>query len=211
MIKLKGFPFNPLQVNTYLLYNDEQKCIIVDPACIYQEEKNTLSGFIEEQNLEPVMLVNTHCHVDHMVANGFINEKYGLKPMIHEAGKAILDSAPEQAQLMGFPAFSNPDPVRYLNDNEIISLGDDKIEIRYTPGHADGSICLIIHDQKILLSGDVLFANSVGRADLPTGDMGLLRKSIREKLFTLDDDFIVYPGHGPATTIGNEKAYNPFV
>ncbi len=211
MIELKEFAFNPLQVNTYLLYNEERKCIIVDPACIYQEEKDALSGFIEEQKLKPVMLVNTHCHVDHAVGNGFINEKYGLKPMIHKAGKPILDSAPEQGQLMGFPPFSNPEPEKYLLDNENISLGDDEIEVRYTPGHADGSICLIIHEQKILLSGDVLFANSVGRADLPTGDMGLLRKSIRKKLFTLDDDFVVYPGHGPATTIGNEKAYNPFV
>lgn len=211
MINLKQFAFNPLQVNTYLLYNENGKCIIVDPSCIYAEEKQKLQDFIDQHKLSPQMLINTHSHIDHVAGNQFVYETWGLKPHIHQAGKNILESAPEQAMLMGFPPVKVEMPEQYLTDGQRIQLDDDEIEILYTPGHADGSICLIMHKEKFLLSGDVLFAGSVGRADLPTGNMELLVKSIQEKLLPLPGEYVVYPGHGPATSIEDEINFNPFL
>lgn len=211
MIKLKQFAFNPLQVNTYLLYNEKGQCVIVDPSCIYAEEEKKLQDFIETNGLKPTILINTHCHVDHVAGNQFVFKTWGLKPQIHQAGESILESAPEQAMLMGFPPVTVQKPDKYLKDGKIIQLCKDEIEIRYTPGHADGSICLIMHKEQFLLSGDVLFAGSVGRADLPTGNMELLVNSIKEKLMTLPGEYVVYPGHGPATSIEDERNFNPFL
>ncbi|MFO8054277.1 MAG: MBL fold metallo-hydrolase, partial [Bacteroidales bacterium] len=187
------------------------ECIIIDPAFIEPSEHKTFKTFIEEQGLYPVMLINTHGHIDHVSGNSFIEETYGLSPAIHRDGQSILDSAPEQGAIMGFPPMKNPAPQQYLSDGEIIQLGSDRIEVRYTPGHADGSISLVLHNERTVLSGDVLFAEGVGRADLPTGNMETLQKSIKEKLFVLPDDFTVYPGHGPVTTIKHEKTHNPFL
>lgn len=211
MIKLKRFTFNPLEVNTYLLYNNARECVIVDPACSNEEERTRLKAYIDQQELTPVMLINTHCHYDHISGNAFVYESWGLAPMIHKEGLSIMHSATEQALFLGFEPAESPNPIQFLQDNEIVKLGDEEIEIRYTPGHADGSICLVLHKEKYLLSGDVLFAESVGRTDLPTGSMEVLQKTIREKLLSLDDAFVVYPGHGPETTIGTEKIVNPYL
>mgnify|MGYP006277478559 CR=1 FL=1 len=211
MIKLKEFTFNPFQVNTYLLNNEEKECIIIDPACSNQEEEKVLADYIQEQELNPIMLINTHCHIDHITGNQFVYDTWGLKPVIHRKGLPILESSSEQALFLGFPATKGPAPEQFLQDNEKIHLGNSSIEVRYTPGHADGSICLILHDERFIISGDVLFAGSVGRADLPTGDMALLQKSIEEKLLSLPDDFTVYPGHGPSTTIREEVNGNPYL
>lgn len=210
MIHIKKFIFNPLQVNTYLLYSDDGDCIIIDPANSDSGENQQLAGFIENQKLSPVMMLNTHCHVDHILGNAFVYETWNLKPIIHESGKSILEAAPDQAMMLGLSFEKSPMPEKYLQDEEILKLGDDHIEVRYTPGHADGSICLVMHRENMVISGDVLFAEGVGRTDLPTGDMEKLQQSIREKLLPLDDNFTVYPGHGPPTTIGNERNYNPF-
>ncbi|MFW6019045.1 MAG: MBL fold metallo-hydrolase [Bacteroidales bacterium] len=210
MIHLKKFIFNPLQVNTYLLYNDKGYCIIVDPANSNAQEDQQLAEFIKHKELSPVMLINTHCHVDHILGNAFVYDTWGLKPVIHEEGKGILEAAPDQAVMIGLSFRKSPAPEKYVQDGQVLELGDDQIEVRYTPGHAAGSICLVMHQEKILISGDVLFAEGVGRTDLPTGNMDLLQRSIQEKIMPLDENFTVYPGHGPSTTIGNEKMYNPF-
>ncbi len=210
MISIEQFVFNPLQVNTYVLFNESRKCIIVDPACIEPGEQQALTHFMEKMGLSPVMLINTHGHVDHMVGNQFIFDVYGLSPVIHKEGLSILQSASEQGMLMGFPPVKSPSPKSWLEDGQMVELGDDTLEVRYTPGHADGSICLIAHREGFIISGDVLFAGSVGRADLPTGDMERLIQSIREKILPLPGSFTIYPGHGPATTVSEEKAHNPF-
>lgn len=210
MLKIKSFIFNPLQVNTYLLYNEQGDCLIIDPACMEKREEQELSAFVGENSLKPVMLINTHSHVDHIVGNHFVYKNWELKPQIHQEGGPVMDSAPEQAILMGFPFKEGPKPEKMLAHGEQVELGDERIEIRYTPGHADGSICLLLHNEKKVIAGDVLFAGGIGRADLPTGNMDLLLKSIREQLFTLEDDYVVFPGHGPQTTIGEEKNHNPF-
>lgn len=143
--------------------------------------------------------------------NWYIYQNWGLTPIIHKAGLPLFDSASEQADMMEFPYREGPKPEQYVAGNEFLYLDEDKIEVRYTPGHADGSICLIMHNEKSLIAGDVLFAGGVGRANLPTGNMDLLLNSINEQLLTLEDDYKVFPGHGPGTTIGEGKAYNPFL
>lgn len=210
MILIEQFVFNPLQVNTYVLYNGSGDCIIVDPACMEPAEQQGLTGFIEQKGLTPVMLINTHGHVDHVVGNQFIYTTYGLTPVIHKEGLPILQSAPEQGEVMGFPPVKSPAPESWLEEGQTIELGQNKLEVRYTPGHADGSICLVAHKEGFVITGDLLFAGSVGRADLPTGNMDQLIESIREKILSLPQNFTVYPGHGPATTVGEEKANNPF-
>lgn len=211
MITIQKFTFNPFQENTYLLFDETGQSIVIDPGCYEQHEEEEISGFIQHHKLTPVRLVYTHCHVDHMLGNNYICKTYGLKPEIHKAGLPFLINAPHQGKVYGFELEKSIEPEKYIEDEEIIRLGDSKLRVVYTPGHADGSICLISEDQKFVIAGDVLFQESIGRTDLPTGDYDLLIDSIHQRLFTLDDDFTVYSGHGSETTIGYEKKYNPFV
>lgn len=211
MIHIKVFVFNPFQENTYLLYDETNECVIIDPGCYNPDEELELVKFIEENGLIPVKLINTHTHIDHILGNNFIHEKYGLKPMVHKAGEVFLESAPEHGKMFGFSLNEMIMPEKYLEDNQHVKFGNSSLEVLYTPGHVDGSVCLVHFEKNFVISGDVLFNGSVGRTDLPTGDFDLLAESITKKLYTLPDHFKVYPGHGPVTTIGEEKAGNPFV
>lgn len=211
MINIKIFEFNPIRVNTYIIYNESKECIIVDPGCYYKNEENELSGFIEKELIKPVRLINTHTHTDHIMGNNYIIKKYSLPVEIHIGAEYFLKNAKNWGEMLGFNIEDIQSPLKYLNDGDIINFGNSELEVAYTPGHADGSICLINKKQKFVISGDVLFAGSIGRTDLPSGDFDILEKSIKEKLYILDDGYIVYPGHGPTTTIGEEKHNNPFV
>ncbi|MFW5707688.1 MAG: MBL fold metallo-hydrolase [Bacteroidota bacterium] len=211
MLKIKTLSFNPFQVNTYILYNENRECIIVDPACYGSQEEQTLKSFIEENQLTLRKVINTHCHIDHILGNNFVFKTWNVKPSMHEDGKGFLANAPEYGEAFGFEIEKPISPEEFLREGDIISLGENELKVLETPGHADGSICLYNDKQKFLIAGDVLFHNSIGRTDLPTGNFETLKKSIYNKLFVLDDDVTVYCGHGPTTTIGEEKQNNPFL
>jgi len=211
MLTIRPFIFNSFGVNTYVLYDESLECIIIDPACQYPDEENELAGFIEANNLKPVRLINTHTHIDHILGNAFISEKYNLLPEMHTDAVIFLDSAKQAGAVYGLKIEKVIFPVHFLSDGDVVKFGNSVLRILFTPGHAAGSICIVCDAGSFVISGDVLFQESIGRTDLPTGDLDLLLASIREKLFTLPDSFKVYPGHGPATSIGYERRNNPFI
>ena len=211
MFHLKVFTFNPVQENTYLLYNEEKECIIIDPGCYFDAEKEELKSYIQVNNLQPRLLLNTHCHLDHVFGNKFIAEEYNLTLKAHLLEKEILELAPASGLMFNLPFDNYQGEVIYLKEGESISLGEDKLKIIHAPGHSPGSICFYCEKQKFIIGGDVLFNNSIGRTDLPGGNHEDLLRNIKEKLFLLPDDVKVYPGHGEETTIGNEKKFNPFL
>ena len=208
---LSRFVFNSFGVNTYIIADESGKCMIVDPACQYAGEETELAGFITGHNLTPVMMVNTHFHVDHVVGNNFVCKRFNLQPVCHPKSKMFWETATEFGSVFGLKITDVIIPQNFVNDGDILQIGDTSIEVIYTPGHADGSICLVNHAARYVISGDVLFRDSIGRTDLPTGNFDTLHHSITTKLFTLPDDYTVYPGHGPETTIGYEKINNPFL
>ena len=211
MLSVKSFTFNPVEENTYVLYNEKKHCCIIDPGCYFQEERDGLKTFIEKTGLEPVLLLNTHCHLDHVFGNKFIHETWKLELYLHELEKQVLGYAPVSAQLYQLPFENYSGPLHYLREGEVIKLGDDELQVFFTPGHSPGHVCFYSEPGGFVIDGDVLFNSSIGRTDLPGGDYATLIESIQTKLFTLPDDTKVYPGHGPMTTVGFEKMNNPFV
>jgi len=211
MFQIQSFSFSPIQENTYLLFNEFKQCIIIDPGCYFDEEKETLKAFIQQKGLTPVMLLNTHCHLDHVFGNKFVAETYGLTLQLHEKEKAVLAFAPTSGLMYNMPFDNYSGEFILLKEGDKISLGKDELEIIETPGHSPGSICFYCSKQNFVISGDVLFQRSIGRTDLPGGDHQTLLKSIRQKLFVLPDETVVYNGHGNSTLIGEEKKYNPFL
>ena len=211
MLTVRSFIFNAFGVNTYVLYDESRECIIIDPACQEPDEEDELAGFIEANELKPVRLVNTHMHIDHILGNEFISEKYNLLPEVHADAIVFLGTASQAAAAYDLRIGKIISPAKFLNDGDILKCGNSSLGVLFTPGHAAGSICLVCHADSFVITGDVLFQESIGRTDLPTGDLNQLLTSIRQKLFTLPDSFKVYPGHGPATSIGFERRNNPFI
>jgi glyoxylase-like metal-dependent hydrolase (beta-lactamase superfamily II) len=211
MLTIKSFTFSPVQENTYILYNDKKECGIIDPGCYFPEERTTLTTFIEENGLRPVLLLNTHCHLDHIFGNKFVFGKWGLVPHIHLAEKPVLDAASEAGIRWQLPFDNYQGKLAYIKEGTTIAIGTEELEIRFTPGHSPGSVIFYYEPGGFLIGGDVLFNGSIGRTDLPGGDFETLFRSIQTQVFTLPDDTKVYPGHGPLTTVGFEKMNNPFV
>lgn len=211
MLHLQSFVFNAFQENTYVLYDDTKQCVIIDPGCYAAAEQQQLVNFIESNELIPVKLLNTHCHIDHILGNNFVSKKFNIGLEIHEADLPTLLATTEYGHLYGFTVDPSPQPTRFIQNNETITFGNTDLEVRFTPGHAPGHVVFIHHNERFVINGDVLFYNSIGRTDLPGGEHNTLIKSIHQELFTLPDDYIVYTGHGPSTTIGEEKKNNPFV
>ncbi len=211
MLHVQPFTFNPVQENTYIIYNEKKQCAIIDPGCYFASEEKALVDFIEENSLNPVYLLNTHCHLDHIFGNRFIHKKFGLTLHLNKLEKPVLEYGPTSAQHWQLP-FDNYDAeLKFIDEGNILKIGDDKLHILFTPGHSPGSISFYSKENKFIISGDVLFEGSVGRTDLPGGDFNILEESIKIKLYTLPEDVIVYPGHGDSTTIGDEMKTNPFV
>jgi hydroxyacylglutathione hydrolase len=211
MLQIKVLTFNAVQENTYVLYNEFKECIIVDPGSDSDEEKEALKDFIETNGLQPKMLINTHCHLDHVFGNKYVAEAYQLTLQIHKNEEEMLQMAPASGLMFNLPFDNYTGQLIFLKEGDIIFLRDDILKVIEAPGHSPGSICFYCEKQKFIIGGDVLFYQSIGRTDLPGGNHESLIKNIKEKLFLLPDDVKVYPGHGPATTIGDEKKYNPYL
>lgn len=211
MITIQIFTFNPYQENTYVLSNQQKDCVIIDPGCYTAAEQNELKNYIHQNNLKPILLLNTHCHIDHVLGNKFVFDTYGLKPIIHKNEIPVLDSIPGYAPMFGMQYELSPVPEAFLEAGDKVMLGDEEFSVLFTPGHSPGSICFYHPKQQFVIGGDALFYGSIGRTDLPGGNYDTLISSIRTQLFSLPDEVKVYPGHGPATTIGWEKKHNPFL
>ena len=210
-LKIHSITFNPFEENTYIINNDNGECIIIDPGCYDQTERNELKRLIDDAGWKPVRLINTHCHIDHVLGNAFVANTYNLGLEIHRGEIPVLKSGLTVAGMYGIPYDPSPDPVSFLDENTEMSFGGANIKILYTPGHSPASICFYSASDGWLIGGDVLFYESIGRTDLPGGDHNTLLNSIRTQLFPLPAETIVYPGHGPQTTIGYEKMFNPFL
>lgn len=212
MASVHSFTFNPFQENMYIVYDDSKECLIIDPGCYHAHEKTQLLEFIQQHHLQPVRLINTHCHIDHVFGNAFIASTYDLGLEIHEGELPVLNAVARVADMYGIPyPEPSPNPTRYIAEGEVISFGNTTLKTLFTPGHSPASISLYSEEDQFVLAGDVLFQNSIGRTDLPGGDFDTLIQSIRQQLFTLPDKVVVYSGHGASTTIGTEKQSNPFL
>jgi glyoxylase-like metal-dependent hydrolase (beta-lactamase superfamily II) len=211
MLTVQCFTFNPVGENTYVIYNEKKDCCIIDPGCYFATEQAEIKRFIEENDLHPILLLNTHCHLDHIFGNKYIYETFGLELHLHRLEKQVLDFGPLSGERWGLPFENYEGPLHYLEEGAIVRLGEEELQVLFTPGHSPGSISFHSAAHKFLISGDVLFNGSVGRTDLPGGDFSVLEESIKLKLYTLPADTIVYSGHGSSTTIGDEMKTNPFV
>ncbi len=211
MLTIQSFEFNPFQENTYVLFDETQECVIIDPGCFVDHERKELTDFIEAKHLHVKMLLNTHCHIDHVLGNYFVKEKFRTKLYIHPKDEPVLKSVKVYAPNYGFATYTEAEVDAYLEEGDTVSFGNQNFKVLFVPGHSPGHIAFYNEKEKALIAGDVLFLNSIGRTDLPGGNHATLINSIREKFFLLPDDVIVYPGHGQETTIGFEKRNNPFL
>ncbi|HAW52089.1 MAG TPA: MBL fold hydrolase [Flavobacteriales bacterium] len=211
MIDIQRFTFNPFQENTYLLTDESKDCMVFDPGNSTADEDREIKSYLDENGLNLIGVYNTHCHVDHVLGNDFFFREYGLRPQIHESDLKILQAVSQYGAMFGIQVRESPDPGSYIKEGDLINLGKSRLEVLHIPGHAPGHVVFLNRDQKFIIGGDILFQGSIGRTDLPYGDHETLISSIKDKLMTLDEDYRVYPGHGPSTNIGFEKKNNPFL
>lgn len=211
MIHIARFTFNPFAENTYVLHDDTKECAIIDPGCYDDKEREELSSYIKDNNLIPVKLLNTHGHIDHVFGNKFVADKWKLGLELHKDDLKTLNSLLSVAHLYNLNAEESPQPTAWLEEGEKVKFGSSELDILFTPGHSKGSVCFYHFQQAFVIGGDVLFQGSIGRTDLPGGNHEQLLNSIRTKLFILPEEVVVWPGHGPETTIGEEKEFNPFL
>lgn len=213
MLKIEPLVFNPFQENTYLVFDTSSKeCAVVDPGMISPEEEQRLVEKVEALGLSPLLLLQTHLHLDHVFGTGFVAKKWGLIPQAHQADAFLIDQTTTLAAQFGMTLAENPPaPGIFLEPGDVISLGAEQLKVIHVPGHSPGGIVFYDEPGKVLLSGDVLFKGSIGRTDLPGGAHDLLIEGIQQKIMTLPDEVKVYPGHGPSTTIGDERRTNPFL
>jgi glyoxylase-like metal-dependent hydrolase (beta-lactamase superfamily II) len=212
MCNVAIFTFNPFQENTYVLFDETNECIIIDPGCYTKEERDTLKNFINEKKLKPVRLILTHSHIDHVLGNWFIADEYGLELEMHRNEVSGLVAAPHYGRAMyGIIMQPSPEPKHFIEEGDVIEFGNTQLKALFTPGHSPASLSFYCETGNFVIAGDVLFYQSIGRTDLPGGNFETLIDSIKTKLYPLGDDVKVFPGHGPETTIGFEKQHNPFL
>lgn len=211
MLQLVQFTFNPFSENTYLIINDQKECWIVDPGMYGHEEEKVLIDYIESNELKPLQIINTHAHIDHIFGIDTLKVKYNIPFGVHEAETPILNGAVGSAMMFGFKFSVAPVPDFFIKAGTTLQFGEETLEVRLAPGHSPGSIVFYYAKGAWVISGDVLFQQSVGRTDLPGGSADELMNSIKTQMYTLPDNTKVYSGHGPYTTIGDEKRINPFV
>jgi len=211
MITVHSFCFNSFEENTYILFDETKECILIDPGNHLPEEDKILKDYIEAKQLNPVRLLNTHCHIDHILGNHFVQSTYQTGLLIHKKEIPVLDSSVFISQAYQIQMTPSPEPSGFLEENDFVRFGNSELRVIFTPGHSPGSISFFSEKDKLIISGDVLFERSIGRTDLPGGDYDTLISSITQKLFPLGDDVIVYPGHGNKTTLREERKFNPFL
>lgn len=208
---IKQFEMNMFSENTYAVWDETHEAALIDVGCFSAEEQNILSHFIEENQLKPVLLLNTHFHLDHVFGLPFIERIYGLRTHGHQDDKFLLDNLAQQCRLFGFEVNERPVPIgTYVNEGDTVRFGHTSLQAIHVPGHSPGSIVYYNADAQAAFVGDVIFRGSIGRTDLEGGNFEQLHIGIQQKLFTLPPDTTLYSGHGPATTVGQEIASNPF-
>ncbi|NOT75618.1 MAG: MBL fold metallo-hydrolase [Cyclobacteriaceae bacterium] len=210
MIQIQSFTFNPFEENMYILFDETKEAVIIDPGCYEPEEQTELKKFISKENLTVKFLLNTHCHIDHVLGNSFVKQYHKVPFLIHPTELKVLRAVISYASNYGFPRYSEILPDGDLIEGEFIKFGNSSLSIIFLPGHSPGHVGFYSKDQNFLIGGDVLFYHSIGRTDLPGGNFETLIKSIHQKLFVLPENVVVHPGHGSPTTIGEEKVHNPF-
>jgi hydroxyacylglutathione hydrolase len=210
MLTLQTFVFNPFQENTFVIYDETRECVIIDPGCYETFENEELASFISDNQLEVKMLLNTHCHIDHVLGNHFVKEKYKVELLINPKEQPGLQAVKVYAPNYGLFKYQDASHDGFLEEEDTVKFGNQVWKTLFVPGHSPGHIAFYNEKEKILIGGDVLFYNSIGRTDLPGGNFQTLIDSIHKKFFTLPDETKVYPGHGPETSIGYEKRTNPF-
>lgn len=212
-MKVKTFEFNPISENTYVIYDDTKECVIIDPGCFYPDEKALLLDFILDNELVVKHVINTHLHFDHVFGLNFVEEQFGLKTEACQEDEFLLKQMLEQLRLFGFGEYESKTPEigKYLNENDVVTFGKQRLIALHVPGHSPGSLVFYNQEAGCLFAGDVLFRTSVGRTDLLGGDHEQLISGIKSKLLRLPSDTVVYSGHGPSTTIGDEIKYNPYL
>ena len=211
-MKVKIFPVNPFIMNCYVYYNEESRLgVIIDPGIFTDEEEKDIFDFIHETGIKIKYILNTHGHIDHIMGNWWAKNKFNVPLVMHKDDMPLIDKSGEQAALfeISFPKPPNPDI--FISESDKIEFDDTVLDIIHTPGHSPGSVCFIDAKEKIIFGGDCIFSGSIGRTDLWMGNMGLLLDSIKNKILTYPDDYIIYPGHYEETTVGEEKKSNPFL
>lgn len=211
MFYIKAFVFSPIQENTYVLYNEAGGAILIDPGCYFSQERDELAAFLAHSKLQPESLLNTHGHLDHIFGNKWAAEQFGLQPHIHPFEQPVLDRAAASGLMWNLPFAQYSGTYSWLQEGQEIRLGTDVLQVIFTPGHSPGHVCFYCAKQGFVIGGDVLFRESIGRTDLPGGNHNQLLQTIRQQLFVLPDETVVYSGHGQPTTIGHEKSFNPFL
>jgi hydroxyacylglutathione hydrolase len=209
-MKIYKLVFSPIEVNTYILVDESGDCAIIDCGCYDIHESERLGNFIKDKKINPVLLLNTHCHLDHIFGNRFILERYGLRTFSNEFDEMNRKNAVQHALLFGLTMENPPVPAGFITDNQVVTFGTTDLVALLVPGHTSGSLAFYSEKNKCVFTGDALFEGSIGRTDLPGGDFNTLIKSIRNKLFVLPPSTIVYPGHGNETTIEKEMNTNPY-
>ena len=210
-MNIKTFTVNGFAVNSFVLYDDSGECLIIDPGFYEQKEKDSLLKFISENELKPIKVLNTHCHVDHILGNRFVCEQFQIPLSAHEEDEFLLNRASQMGEIFGFKGVSSPPIDDYLKQGDTVRSGNSEIEVIHTPGHSPGSVSFYNKHDGFIIAGDVLFAGSIGRTDLPKGNYKTLISSIVDKLLILPAETTVFPGHGPSTTIRHEYDTNPFL
>ena len=211
-MKIKTFTFNPIQENTYLVYDESNEAVVIDAGCVSEIEKRALKNYIEDNELMLKRVLNTHLHFDHQFGNKFLFNTFGIKPEAGEEDEYLLENVISQTRSFGMAVDEEAQPLGgYITDNQEIKFGNTTFKALHVPGHSPGSMAFYDEKEGVLFAGDVLFRASIGRTDLPKGDYATLILSITNKLLPLPDSTVVYSGHGPATTIGFEKKNNPFL
>jgi glyoxylase-like metal-dependent hydrolase (beta-lactamase superfamily II) len=211
MVKVKKFVVNPLQENTFLLSDETGECVFVDPGFYFDVEKEEIKKYIADNRLTPVKIANTHCHFDHIMGVEFIRNEYNIPFLAHPEDDFWVERAIDQGKMFGFEMEPVNPPDSFFAEKQILKFGNSEFEIIHVPGHSPGHVVFYSEKEKIIIGGDVLFYGSIGRTDLPGGDHQTLISGIKNRLFTLPDETRVYCGHGPETTLGFEKASNPFL
>lgn len=210
MLHVQGFTFNPFQENTYIIFNENKQCWIVDPGMYDAREEQVLFDFIAEHELVPQQIINTHGHIDHVFGIDRLKQKYKIPFGIHKEDEPVVRNAANSAAMFGlkFPVSPQPD---FWIEPGILKLGDASVQVLFVPGHSPGSVAFYNPEGEWVIGGDVLFQQSIGRTDLPGGNLDTLIDSIKSQLFVLPEDTVVLSGHGGPTTIGEEKWSNPFL